>query len=134
MCYAYLRADGLCGILVADAEYPQRVAFNLLTRALDEFSEKVLPSSWPSANEQSIAYSGLDQFLVRYQNPKNADAMTRLQDDLDETKVVLHETIEKVLERGEKLDDLVEKSEGLSAQSKMFYKQARKMNRCCSWI
>lgn len=33
-----------------------------------------------------------------------------------------HGTIEAVLERGEKLDDLVEKSEGLSMQSKAFYK------------
>lgn len=33
-----------------------------------------------------------------------------------------HNTIEAVLDRGEKLDDLVYKSEGLSAQSKAFYK------------
>jgi len=33
-----------------------------------------------------------------------------------------HNTIEAVLQRGEKLDDLVEKSEGLTLQSKAFYK------------
>ena len=33
-----------------------------------------------------------------------------------------HNTIEAVLERGEKIDDLVEKSEGLSQTSKTFYK------------
>lgn len=33
-----------------------------------------------------------------------------------------HNTIEAVLQRGEKLDDLVLKSEGLSTQSKTFYK------------
>jgi len=43
----------------------------------------------------------------------------------------MHETIEKVLERGEKIDDLVAKSDGLSAQSKMFYQQAKKQNSCC---
>ena len=36
--------------------------------------------------------------------------------------VCQHNTIEAVLQRGEKLDDLVEKSEGLSTQSKAFYK------------
>jgi hypothetical protein len=46
----------------------------------------------------------------------------KIQKDLDETKIVLHKTIEKVLERGEKIDDLVAKSDGLSAQSKMFYR------------
>lgn len=46
-----------------------------------------------------------------------------------------HNTIEAVLERGEKLDDLVDKSEALSLQSKAFYKTARKTNSCCgtSW-
>jgi hypothetical protein len=52
-----------------------------------------------------------------------ADSIMKIQKDLDETKIVLHKTIEKVLERGEKIDDLVAKSDGLSAQSKMFYRQ-----------
>ena len=37
---------------------------------------------------------------------------------------MLHKTIESVLERGEKIDSLVEKSDGLSAQSKMFYSKS----------
>jgi hypothetical protein len=49
----------------------------------------------------------------------------RVQAELDETKIVLHKTIESVLERGEKLDSLVERSDALSAQSRMFYKTAR---------
>jgi len=50
----------------------------------------------------------------------------RVQAELDETKIVLHKTIESVLDRGQKLDDLVEKSDALSAQSKMFYRTAKK--------
>ncbi|PVH70414.1 hypothetical protein DL98DRAFT_521623 [Cadophora sp. DSE1049] len=55
----------------------------------------------------------------------------RVQRELDETKIVLHKTIESVLERNVKLEDLVMKSEGLSSQSKLFYKQAKKQNSCC---
>lgn len=73
----------------------------------------------------------------------------KIQKELDETKIVLHKTIESVLERGawladasyilpanvlsigEKIDSLVAKSDGLSAQSKMFYTQAKKQNSCC---
>lgn len=32
---------------------------------------------------------------------------------------------------GEKLDNLVAKSDNLSASSKMFYTQAKKQNSCC---
>ena len=51
--------------------------------------------------------------------------------DLDETKIVLHQTIDSVLRRGEKLDALVEKSNDLSIASQMFYKTAKKTNACC---
>lgn len=60
--------------------------------------------------------------MAKFQTPNQADAMLKIQADLDETKIILHNTIEAVLERGEKLDDLVAKSDDLSSQSKMFYK------------
>ena len=53
----------------------------------------------------------------------------RVQQELDETKVVLHKTIESVLARGEKLDDLVTRSDMLSAQSKRFFQTAKKVCR-----
>ena len=65
---------------------------------------------------------GLEVQLAKYQNPNQADAMSKIQCDLDETKIILLNTIDAVLERGEKLDELVAKSDDLSAQSKMFYK------------
>jgi synaptobrevin family protein YKT6 len=49
----------------------------------------------------------------------------KIQKELDETKVILHKTIESVLERGEKIDDLVAKSQGLSDTSRMFYSKLR---------
>lgn len=56
---------------------------------------------------------------MKYQDPQQADSVMKIQKELDETKIVLHKTIESVLERGEKIDDLVQKSDGLSAQSKV---------------
>lgn len=52
--------------------------------------------------------------------------MTKVQAELDETKIILHNTMESLLARGRKLDDLVSKSEVLGIQSKVFYKTARK--------
>jgi synaptobrevin family protein YKT6 len=67
----------------------------------------------------------LKNFIQKYQNPDEADSILKIQKELDETKIVMKQTIESVLERGEKIDDLVAKSDGLSAQSKMFYTQVR---------
>lgn len=33
-CHTYVRRDGLCGIVITDEEYPQRIAFTLINRQL----------------------------------------------------------------------------------------------------
>lgn len=132
--HVYARSDQLCGVIYSDQEYPKRVAHTLLNKVLEDFSKVVPSNSWPTIAEESANYTDLQATLSKYQNPKEADALTKLQMDLDETKIILHGTIESVLQRGEKLDDLVSKSEDLGLQSKAFYKTAKKTNACCSYM
>jgi len=131
MCHVYVRGDRLSACLISDHEYPHRVSHTLMTKVLDDFSTSIPASTWQTATDNSVSFVGLDKTLAQYQDPKQADAMTKLQADIDETKIILHSTITALLTRGEKLDDLVAKSEDLSAQSKVFYKTARKTNQCC---
>lgn len=133
MCHVYVRADNLAAIIIADHEYPQRVAHTLLTKILDDFTQRIASELWPTGSEQTISFNLLPGYLQKYQDPRQADALTKIQDDLDETKIILKNTIEAVLERGEKLDDLVTKSEDLSNASKAFYRTAKKTNSCCSF-
>ncbi|XP_030887192.1 synaptobrevin homolog YKT6 isoform X3 [Leptonychotes weddellii] len=132
LCHVYVRNDSLAGVVIADSEYPSRVAFTLLEKVLDEFSKHVDRIEWPVGSPASINYTALAGHLSRYQNPREADPMTKVQAELDETKIILHNTMESLLERGERLDDLVSKSEVLGTQSKAFYKTARKQNSCCT--
>ena len=98
--------------VITDTEYPTRTAF-LLIRHLhmgDSFESTV----------QS------------FQNPLEVDCIAKIQHELNETMVIMHRNIDAILERGEKLDELVQKSERLSAASKVFYKTAKKTNQCCT--
>jgi len=135
MCHVFVRSDSLCGVVVSDHEYPPRVAHTMLTRLLEDFAGQISPAEWSSGQEVGGFTGQCETYLAKFQDPKQSDSMSRLQNDLDETKIVLHNTIEAVLQRGEKLDDLVDKSEALTMQSKAFYKTARKTNSCCgtSW-
>lgn len=134
-CHVFARADGLTGVCFSDHEYPPRVAHTVLARILDDFAGQVPRPEWTSGNEVTKFQGQIESYLAKFQDPAASDSMSRLQSDLDETKIILHNTIEAVLQRGEKLDDLVDKSEALSLQSKAFYKTARKTNSCCgtSW-
>ena len=129
--HAYGSSQGICGLIISDPEYPALVAHQLLSKIVDEFLSSNPRSSFSSPTVTRIAYPQLKEYMVKYQDPNQADSIMKVQRELDETKIVLHKTIESVLERGEKIDSLVAKSDGLSAQSKMFYQQAKKQNSCC---
>ncbi|KAJ8601064.1 hypothetical protein CTAYLR_004497 [Chrysophaeum taylorii] len=122
--HAFVRADGLSATATADKEYPTRAAFALLGQILDDYAGKM------DARGDAPEYP-IEAILAKAQDPANFDKITKIQQDLDDTTQVLHQTIDNLLERGEKLDNLVERSDDLSKQSKMFYKQARKTNSCC---
>ncbi|KAL6456448.1 hypothetical protein MHYP_G00349920 [Metynnis hypsauchen] len=134
MCHMQIRDDGLSAVVIADSEYPQRICFSLLDKVLDEFSRQVDDRQWPTGTPETIRFTALEEYLNKYQNPREADALTRVQAEVDETKIILHRTMESLLDRGEKLDDLVQKSEELGQTSKAFYKTARKQNRCCKMM
>ncbi|ORY84364.1 snare Ykt6 [Protomyces lactucae-debilis] len=123
--HLYSRTEGVCGVIIADEEYPARVAFTLLNKVLDEFLERHPRSKW-AMGQPKLPMPELSTYLVKYQDPKQADTIMRVQQELDETKIILHKTIDSVLQRGEKLEDLVARSDQLSAQSKMFARQAKK--------
>lgn len=129
--HCYRRSDGLGGTVTTDLEYPSRVAFVLLTQLLDDFTAAVGDTWKTCTTPESMAFPAMEDYLQKYQDPSAADKITKIQNDLDETTQILHKTIDSVLERGVKLDNLVERSNDLSAQSKMFYKQAKKTNSCC---
>jgi len=133
MCHVFVNQDGLSGVAICDKDYPQRVAFNMLNKVVDEFAAQITATVYTEADPSTYSFTQCESFLEKYQNPSDADPMTRVQSELDETKIIVYNTIEQVLQRGEKLDDLVAKSEGLSTSSRTFYKTAKKTNACCSW-
>lgn len=98
------------------------MAHQLLSKVVDEFLTKNPRSAWATGTP-SLSMPELREYLAKYQDPAQADSILKIQKELDETKIVLHKTIESVLQRGEKIDDLVAKSDGLSNQSKMFYRK-----------
>lgn len=136
MVYALPR-EGICGIVVADHEYPSLVAQSLAKKITSEFLSKYPRSAFINATKTTngnvdingkigqLPFPELKDYLSKYQNPEEADSIAKIQKELADTKVVLHNTIASVLERGEKIDNLVAKSDHLNATSKLFYTQVR---------
>lgn len=131
--HTYTRLEGLSCVVISDKEYPVRPAYTLINKILEEYLLLHPQNEWANvtASTPALEYAALEQYLKKYQDPTQADLIMKVQQELDETKIVLHKTIESVLQRGEKLDSLVDKLEALLSSSRMFYKQAKKTNSCC---
>ena len=128
-----INRNGLAAIAVMDKEYPSRSAFCVLQKICDDYCDTFGQEQWKTLTEDDVKGNEImEDAIVKYQDPMAADKILKIQRELDDTKVVLHKTIDSVLARGEKLDNLVDKSTDLSLASQMFYKQARKQNQCCN--
>merc|ERR1711879_613025 len=129
-CHIYVRVDNLAAVVVGDNEYPQRVAFSLLNKVLKDFV--TLNKPWATVTaDQRYNMPTLATDLAKYQKPEEADKIMKIQQNLEEVKGVMHKNIDEVLKRGETLDNLMAKSDDLSAVSHGFYKKAKKNNQCC---
>lgn len=101
--------------IICDDEYPKRVVATIMEKIIkDEIDANYV--------------------VLKCNNPIEIDQIMRIQDNLENIRVILHQSIEEVLNRGEKLDDLILKSNELSKSSKDFYGRTRKLNSCCSVV
>lgn len=132
--------------MITDLEYPLRPAFSLLTKILDEHTPLLasLPnqSAAPSfgsasanafgGNPSQAAAGGLPpaqkgklegtlaNYLTKYQDPKQADTIMKVQKELDETKVVL---VGPFVSRGKKVHMLT--SENSTRLSNLFLSEEK---------
>ena len=67
----------------------------------------------------------------QYQDPSKFDKIDKIKTELEDTRVIILESIEQLLKRGESIDELQEKAEQLQASSAKFVDDAKYMNRCC---
>lgn len=94
-------SDHLAGVIVTDQEYPVRVVFSLLNKILDEFTTKFTRSAWESKAAEGrrsgkqvlVEWNALSEYIVKYQDPRQADTIMKVQQELDETKIILVRTV-----------------------------------------
>ena len=120
ICYCYRKKDGYNNIsdgsMIITKNYQHdRIIFELL--------HKLVNSNDPNYNLEEIA--------KQYEDPNSIDKLIKMKDELDKTRDVLNTTIEKVLERGTNIEELVKKTDDLTINSQIFFKRAKQMNSCC---
>mmetsp|Transcript_42488 Transcript_42488/g.76193 ORF Transcript_42488/g.76193 Transcript_42488/m.76193 type:complete len:150 (-) Transcript_42488:280-729(-) len=98
------------------------------------FSEYGSSTSTAIAYEYNSDFSGqLAQRMDFWSNDPQADAIGRCKTDINEVKGIMVQNIEKVLDRGEKIELLVTRTDALQEESFAFRREARVVRRTFWW-
>merc|ERR1711871_925646 len=68
-----------------------------------------------------------------YSNDPSADTLHKVRGQIDEVKDVMVQNIEKLIERGEKIEILVDKTKNLNEQALEFNKRSRQVKNVMWW-
>lgn len=129
--HSWVHPSGVAAVLLADNEYPMRVAFTMLSETIRVFLEQNAGRWEDVMADTALQSPDLDALFIKFQDPAEADKLTKIEKDLDEVKGVVMQSMDDLLKRGESLDALMQKSKDLSSTSVQFYRTAKKNNQCC---
>jgi vesicle-associated membrane protein 7 len=71
--------------------------------------------------------------MERFSEPGGGDQISSLQSQVEEVKGVMTQNIERVLERGQRLEDLMDKTTDLEANAQTFKKTSHRVQRKMWW-
>jgi len=122
----YMVEEEMLFISSARDGFPQRICFAFLQRLKDSFFMQFRVDG-------KIKKSDLQAFLTTemdfFSNNPEADKLRGLQSKVDQIKDIMHENVEKMLVRGEKIESIEDKAEDLRKTTKAFDKVTKKV-RC----
>ena len=134
-----LNAGGLTYLVVAKAEVGRRIPFGFLVEIKKRFlkdydAERTDFSSLPAYGAAAFN-SQLKTLLVEYGTTKSGkdDAFANVQSEIDNVRGIMTENIERVLERGERIDLLVDKTDRLGGSARDFRVRSRGLRRRMWW-
>lgn len=127
-------SDDFIICVFSSVDYPKRVAYSYIKQAFELFNQQV-GQQWKNIpKDENIPVKGWPDLFKQYKTASN-DQLTQAQMKVNETQDILVSNMQELLERQGKLDELVQQSDDLSNQTKMFYKNSKKMNKkCCILI
>jgi vesicle-associated membrane protein 7 len=111
-------------LCISTKDFPLRLSFSFLDDIETQHAR--------SKDASSLALSNIMRDRIAHFNNLDNDKVSLLKKEVDVTKEVILENIDKIIERGEKLDRLVDDTTKLSEGAQKFSKGSKKLsNKMC---
>jgi len=133
--FHYIVDQGMTFLCMASEDTKRRLTFSFLEDIMKNWRER-----YGIVEQTALAFSLNDVFspvlrerMDYYSSSPTADTISVVQARIDNVKDIMVENIDRVLERGEKIELLVDKTEQLSHQAFKFEKGARTLKNDMYW-
>lgn len=136
--FHYMIDQGICYLTLTEKSYPKRLAFLFLEEISKDFEADLRDEygdDWLRTVEtvgRQYAFIKFDRVIQRkrkdYIDPNSSANMRKLNDDLQSIHNIMRKTIDDVLDRGNKLDDVSEISKNLASESKKYKWGAKQLS------
>lgn len=122
-------SDGLTFLCMASDTFGRQIPFAYLEDIQMRFMK-----TYGRVAHNALAYAMNDEFsrvlhqqMEYFSSNPNADTLTRVRGEMNEVRTVMVENIEKILERGDRIELLVDKTSTIQDSSFHFKKQSRRL-------
>ncbi|KAL8225007.1 hypothetical protein R6Q57_017564 [Mikania cordata] len=131
--FNYLVHDGFTYCVVAIESVGRQIPMAFLERIKDDFTKKYAGGKAATAVANSLNKEFgpklKEQMQYCVDHPEEISKLSKVKAQVSEVKGVMMENIEKVLDRGEKIELLVDKTESLHSQAQGFRTQGTQLRR-----
>lgn len=131
--FNYLVEDGYSYCVVADESVGRQLPIAFLERIKGDFKKRYGGGKADTAVAHSLnkdfGSKLKDHMQYCVDHPEEINKLAKVKAQVSEVKGVMMENIEKVLDRGEKIEVLVDKTENLRFQAQDFQKQGTQLRR-----
>ena len=142
--FHYVISDAVVYLAMTPKSYPKRAIFRYLGEVAQEFVQEVTATcnggDWRQAVAtvgRPYAYIQFDRRLQakrrQYADPRRVGAASQLDADLADIHSIMRRNIDEVLNRGERLDHLVETTTNLKQEAHKYKWGARKFSLLALW-
>ena len=136
--FHYMIDQGICYLALTDKSYPKRLAFLFLEEIAKDFTADLnaeYGENWMHTVDtvgRQYAFIKFDRIIQKkrreYSDPNSSSNIEKINSDLQSIHSIMRKTIDDVLDRGNKLEDVTNMSKQLASDSKSLKWGAKKLN------